>query len=66
MFTSGAFEQRDIEERQDVLVYSSPILEENMEVTGPVKVRPWAASSTPDTDFVVRLIDVHPDARHTI
>lgn len=41
-------------------MYTTPILEEDTEVTGPVKVRLWAVSSAPDTDFVARLIDVHP------
>ncbi|MCY8086371.1 CocE/NonD family hydrolase [Bacillus sonorensis] len=59
-FASGAFDHREIEERDDVLVYTTPILEEDTEVTGPVKVRLWAVSSAPDTDFVARLIDVHP------
>lgn len=60
-FTSGAHDQRDIEKREDVLVYTSPVLEEDTEVTGPVTVRLWAVSSAADTDFVARLIDVHPD-----
>jgi putative CocE/NonD family hydrolase len=60
-FNSGAFDQSQIESREDVLVYTTPVLEEDIEVTGPVKVKLWAASSAPDTDFVARLVDVYPD-----
>lgn len=60
-FSSGAFDQREIESRNDVLVYTTPVLENDVEVTGPVKVKLWASSSAVDTDFVARLVDVHPD-----
>lgn len=59
----GPFDQREIEARPDVLVYTSDVLRENLEVTGPVVVTLFAASSAPDTDFVARLTDVHPDGR---
>jgi putative CocE/NonD family hydrolase len=54
-------DQRAIESRQDVLVYTSAVLENPMEVTGPIRVKLWAASSAPDTDWTGKLIDVHPD-----
>src|SRR5258707_15079839 len=57
----GPYDQRPIEAREDVLVYSSAVLQTDVEVTGPIKVRLWAVSSAPDTDFVARLVDVHPD-----
>jgi putative CocE/NonD family hydrolase len=60
-FPSGVFDQRLIESREDVLVYSTPVLEQDVEVTGPIVVHLWATSSAPDTDFVARLVDVHPD-----
>ncbi|NGM83521.1 CocE/NonD family hydrolase [Paenibacillus sp. 7124] len=60
-FNSGAFDQREIESRDDVLVYTTPVLEEDVEVTGPIKVKLWASSSALDTDFVARLVNVHPD-----
>ncbi|REK63702.1 MAG: X-Pro dipeptidyl-peptidase [Brevibacillus sp.] len=60
-FSSGAFDQRESESRNDVLVYTTPVLENDVEVTGPVKVKLWASSSAVDTDFVARLVDVHPD-----
>jgi putative CocE/NonD family hydrolase len=57
----GAIDQRPLEGRKDVLVYSTPPLTEDLRVTGPVSIRLWVSSSAPDTDFVARLIDVHPD-----
>jgi len=57
----GPFDQRPTEEREDVLVYTTGELKEDLEVTGQIKVHLWAISSAPDTDFVARLIDVHPD-----
>jgi putative CocE/NonD family hydrolase len=62
-YPPGPFDQRPLEARPDVLVYSTPPLERATEVTGPVRVRLWAASSAPDTDFVARLTDVYPDGR---
>ena len=60
-FRSGPLNQRDTESREDVLVYSTPALEQDVEVTGPIMVHLWAISSAPDTDFVARLVDVYPD-----
>jgi putative CocE/NonD family hydrolase len=62
-FPAGPFDQRSIEARPDVLTYSTPPLERDVEVTGPVSVQLWACSSAPDTDFVARLVDVYPDGR---
>jgi uncharacterized protein len=62
-YPGGAFDQREVEARPDVLVYSSVALERDTEVTGPLTVRLWAISSAPDTDFVARLTDVFPDGR---
>lgn len=58
---AGPFDQRDIEQRRDVLVYTSAPLAEPLEVTGPLTFRLWAATSARDTDFVVKLCDVEPD-----
>lgn len=60
-YRSGPFDQRPIEGREDVLVYTSEVLTSAVEVTGPVKVHLWAVSSAPETDFVARLVDVYPD-----
>ena len=58
---SGAFDQGAIEDRPDVLVYSTPPLAHSVEVTGPISVTLWAASSAPDTDFTAKLVDVCED-----
>ncbi len=60
---SGPRDQRPIEHRSDVLVYTSDILSEPLEVVGPVKLVLHAASSAVDTDFVAKLADVYPDGR---
>jgi putative CocE/NonD family hydrolase len=49
-----------IEQRGDVLVYSSPVLESDLEVIGAIRCVLFASSSTVDTDFMAKLIDVHP------
>ena len=58
---AGAVDQRPNESRPDVLVFTSPSLEQDTEITGPVVAKLFAASSCRDTDFIVRLIDVYPD-----
>jgi putative CocE/NonD family hydrolase len=59
----GPRDQRSIEERPDVLVYTSQALEGPYTVLGRVYATLFAASSAPDTDFVARLVDVYPDGR---
>ena len=58
---AGAYDQRPVEARPDVLVYSTPPLERDTEVTGPVSVTLYASSSARDTDFTGKLVDVSPD-----
>jgi putative CocE/NonD family hydrolase len=53
-------DQRPIDKRDDVLVYSSEILKHDLEVTGPIKVVLYVSTSAPDTDFSAKLIDVFP------
>ena len=60
---AGPMDQREVEKRKDVLVFSTEPLKEELEVTGPVKVVLWASSSAPDTDWTAKLVDVHPDGR---
>jgi len=59
--TMGPFDQRSVEGRQDVLVYTTPPLKKDLEVTGPVKAVIYASSSAENTDFTAKLVDVHPD-----
>jgi putative CocE/NonD family hydrolase len=54
-------DQRETESRPDVLVYTSEILRDAVEVTGPIEVKLWIASSARDTDFTVKVVDVFPD-----
>jgi uncharacterized protein len=58
---AGPKEQARVEARDDVLVYSTPPLEREVEVTGPISAYLFATSSAPDTDWTVKLVDVHPD-----
>lgn len=60
---AGPFDQTTVEQRNDVLVYSTAPLEQDVEVTGPVKLILHAASSARDTDFTAKLVDVHPDGK---
>jgi uncharacterized protein len=57
----GVQDQRPVEGRGDVLVYTGDPLSEPLEVTGPLAVTLFAASSAPDTDFTAKLVDVRPD-----
>jgi uncharacterized protein len=59
-------DQRRLERRPDVLVYTSEPLSEEVEVTGPLAAVLYAATTTPDTDFVVKLTDVYPDGKSLI
>ena len=57
----GGFDQREVEARSDVLVYTSEPLDEDLEVTGPIIVKLQASTDCRDTDFTAKLADVHPD-----
>ena len=61
VFPWGPLDQRPVEKRRDVLVYSTAPLTSATEVTGPIKVMLHVASSAPDTDFTAKLVDVFPD-----
>lgn len=62
-WTGGPRDQRTIEARPDVLSFTSEVLTDNLEVTGPLSVTLHAATSAADTDFTARLVDVWPDGR---
>jgi putative CocE/NonD family hydrolase len=57
----GPRDQKEVESRPDVLVYSTPPLEQDLEVTGPVTLDLYASSSAVDTDFTAKLVDVWPN-----
>ncbi len=59
----GAFDQRKMEERDDILVYTTEPLKEGIELSGPIDVTLYVSSDAKDTDFTVKLIDVDTDGR---
>jgi len=60
---AGGFDQSTVEDRRDVLVYTTEPLAEGIEVTGPIELVLHVSSSARDTDFVGKLVDVYPDGR---
>lgn len=60
---AGAMDQRSVEVRNDVLVYTSKSLEKPLDVTGDVEVVLYVSSDAIDTDFTAKLVDVYPDGR---
>lgn len=58
---AGTAKQNDIEARKDVLVYTSAPLEQDLEVTGPVKLVLYVSTTAANTDFTAKLVDVYPD-----
>lgn len=60
---AGIHMQEDVENRLDVLVYTSERLQHDMEITGPIKAELFVTTSAPNTDFTVKLVDVYPDGR---
>ncbi len=63
LMEAGPYDQRNAENRSDVLLFTTPALEAPLEVIGKIKVKLWASSSAMDTDFMAKLTDVYPDGR---
>jgi uncharacterized protein len=61
--TAGSFDQRTMETRPDVLVYTSEPFKEGTEISGPIEPTLYVSSDAKDTDFTVKVIDVYPDGR---
>jgi len=59
--SSGPVDQRPVESRPDVLVYTSAFLDKPVAIAGPVRMKLHAATDGPDTDWMVKLVDVHPN-----
>ena len=59
----GPMDQRKIEDRKDVLLFTTEVLAEPLEVTGQMKAKLFVSSDAPDTDFTVKISDVYPDGR---
>ena len=60
-YKEGAVDQRPVEKRKAVAVYTSDVLEDGVEVSGSLEAVLYVSSSAKDTDFVAKLVDVHPD-----
>jgi putative CocE/NonD family hydrolase len=58
---SGPWDQRTVELRPDVLVYTTPVMQAPMEITGPIRMMLYAATSAEDTDWTAKLVDVYPN-----
>ncbi|MEW6359912.1 MAG: CocE/NonD family hydrolase [Planctomycetota bacterium] len=59
----GPYDQREVEGRADVLVFTTPALEAPLRIVGQICVKLWASSDRKDTDFTAKLTDVYPDGR---
>ncbi len=59
----GPMDQRKVESRADVLLFTSDKLTKPLEVTGRIRAKLYVSSDCPDTDFTVKLTDVYPDGR---
>jgi len=59
--TAGAFDQRSMEARADILVYSSQPLKDGIEVSGPIELTLYVSSDAKDTDVTAKILDVYPD-----
>lgn len=59
--TLGPRDQRAVEERDDVLVYTADVIDPALTIAGPVRLRLFVTSEGPDTDFTAKLVDVFPD-----
>ena len=60
---AGSFDQQKMEEREDILVYTTEPLKEGVEVSGAIEATLYVSSDVKDTDFTLKLIDVYPDGR---
>ncbi len=59
----GSFDQRQMETRHDILVYTTPPFTEGTEISGFIEATLYVSSDAKDTDFTIKLIDVYPDGR---
>jgi uncharacterized protein len=62
-YVAGPLDQYRIEQREDILCYTTPALKDDVEVSGPLELHLFAATSARDTDFTAKLVDVYPDGR---
>jgi putative CocE/NonD family hydrolase len=60
---AGPLDQHHVEKRNDVLCYTTPAIESDLEITGPLQLHLFAATSAVDTDFTAKLVHVYPDGQ---
>jgi predicted acyl esterase len=65
-FERGPMDQRPIGQRQDYLRFQTPVLDKDVVVGGEIFADLWASTDGPDTDFMVKLVDVYPDGYEAI
>jgi hypothetical protein len=65
-FEKGPMDQRGVGERQDYLRFQTDVLDRDVAIAGPVSLELWASTDGPDTDFMVKLVDVYPDGYEAI
>ncbi len=65
-FEKGPMDQRPIGERQDYLRFQTAVLDRDVAIAGPVSLELWASTDGPDTDFMVKLVDIYPDGYEAI
>ncbi|HIE96860.1 MAG TPA: CocE/NonD family hydrolase [Fuerstia sp.] len=58
---AGPLDQRPVENRPDILLFTTDVLDKPMEITGHLYARLFVSSDCPDTDFAVKICDVYPD-----
>lgn len=63
LYPPGSVDVSTVQQRSDVVVYTTPVLDEDLDVVGPLRMILYASSSAVDTDFAARLSDVFPDGR---
>lgn len=63
VYPPGSVDVSEVQKRSDILLYTTEVLEEDLDVVGPLRLILFASSSAKDTDFVARLSDVYPDGR---
>jgi hypothetical protein len=65
-FEKGPMDQRGVGERPDYLRFQTDVLDRDVAIAGPVSLELWASTDGPDTDFMVKLVDVYPDGYEAI
>jgi len=62
----GSYDQRDVHRRSDVLIYISSLITEDLRISGTAEFILFAATSAPDTDWAIKLLDIYPDGRQML